>query len=183
MLSLNQVRAGSKIIFKGELYSVIEANHLKMGRGGAKLNTKLRNLLDQSVIDYTFAGEEKLEEASVSYQAAQFLYAEGAKGFFMLTDTFEQVEILLTESSRRFLKEGSPTDLLVWQERVIDVQLPKKIVLEVTYTEPAAKGNTVNAVTKDATLETGATVKVPSFIKVGDQVEINTETGQYSARV
>ncbi len=182
MLSLNQVRVGTKIIYRNAPHSVIEANHLKMGRGGAKLNTKLRNLLDGAVIDYTFAGEEKLEEASVSYQAAQFLYKEPDEAFFMLNDTYEQISLKVRPDQTKYLKEGGNVDLVIWQDRVIDVQVPKKVTLEVTYTEPAAKGNTVNAATKDATLETGAIVKVPMFIKNGDMVEVNTETGTYTAR-
>lgn len=182
MLSLNQVRVGTKIIYKNAPYSVIEANHLKMGRGGAKLNTKMRNLLDGAVIDYTFAGEEKLEEANVSYQSAQFLYQENAEAFFMLNDTYEQISLKVRPDQTKFLKEGGAADLVLWQDRVIDLQVPKKVTLEVAYTEPAAKGNTVNAATKDATLETGAIVKVPMFIKTGDLVEVNTETGLYTAR-
>jgi elongation factor P len=182
MLPLNQVRAGAKIIFRDSPHQVLEANHLKVGRGGAKLTTKLRSLLDGSVIDYTFAGEEKLEEALVSYKGAQYLYSEGTTGFFMLNDTYEQVSLPTRPDQTKFLKEGGSVDLVLWQDQVIDVQVPKKVVLEVQYTEPAAKGNTVNAATKDATLETGATVKVPLFIKTGDLVEVNTETGLYSAR-
>ena len=93
MLALNQVRNGTKIIFRGAPHEVIEASHHKMGRGGAKLNTKIRNLIDGSVIDYTFAGEEKLEEAEISYQEAQFLYQESGNAFCMLADTYEQISL------------------------------------------------------------------------------------------
>jgi len=182
MLSLGQVRPGSKVIFRGLPHEVIEANHHKMGRGGAKLQTKLRNLLDQAVIDYTFAGEERLEEASISYRAAQYLYSEGKTGYFMITDTYEQLMGSLPESQRRFLKEGEKVDLMTWQDQIIGVKLPKKIELEITYTEPAVKGNTANAATKSATLETGVTIQVPLFIKTGDRVFVNTETGQYDSR-
>ncbi len=183
MLSLNQVKGGSKIVFRGSPHEVIEANHLKMGRGGAKLNTKLRNLLDRSIIDYTFAGEERLVEAETYHKSAQFLYAEGQTCHFMLNDTYEQVSIEEKSGKQGFLKDGEKVDLLFWQERVIDIVLPKKIALQVSYTEPGTKGNTVNAALKPATLETGTVVKVPLFIKTGDVVEISTETGEYSGRL
>lgn len=183
MLALNQVRAGTKIIFRDTPYQVIEANHLKVGRGGAKLQTKLRNLIDNSVIDYTFAGEERLEEANVSYQSAQFLYKDSSSAFFMLNGTYEQIVLPSRHEQTKFLTEGGAVDLILWQDKVIGVQVPKKVVLTVSYTEPAAKGNTVNAATKDATLESGAVVRVPLFIKTGDTVEVNTETGLYTSRV
>ncbi len=182
MLSLNQVRNGANIIVRGTPFVVVEAKHLKMGRGGAKLNTKLRNLIDGSVIDYTFAGEEKLEEASVSYRAAQFLYQEGETAHCMLTDTYEQTALPVRSDQTKFLTEGGNVDLVLWQDRVIDLRVPKKVPLTVSYTEPAAKGNTVNAATKDATLETGAVVKVPLFIKTGDLILVNTELGTYDSR-
>jgi elongation factor P len=182
MLALNQVRSGSKIIFHGSPHEVIEASHLKMGRGGAKLQTKLRNLLDQAIIDYTFAGEERLEEAAVRYRAAQYLYAEDKFGHFMLGDTYEQVSAPLNETQSRFLQEGSNVDLMLWNDQVIGVKLPKKVELEVTLADLAVKGNTVNAATKNATLETGATIQVPMFINRGDKILVNTETGQYDSR-
>lgn len=183
MISLNQVRSGAKIIWRNTPHQVLEANHLKVGRGGAKLTTKLRSLIDGTVVDYTFAGEEKLEEANVSYQAAQFLYQENDQAFFMLNDTYEQISLKVRPEQIKFLKEGGAVDLVLWQDQVIDLQVPKKVVLSVSYTEPAAKGNTVNAATKDAQLETGASVKVPLFIKTGDLIEVNTENGLYTARV
>lgn len=183
MISLNQVRAGTKIIFRTVPHQVIEANHLKVGRGGAKLQTKLRSLIDGSVIDHTFAGEERLEEANVTYRAAQYLYQEGSTAFFMLNDTYEQISLPASSDRTKFLTEGGVVDLIIWQEKVIDIQIPKKVSLAVSYTEPAAKGNTVNAASKEARLESGAVIKVPLFIKTGDHVEVNTETGLYSARV
>ncbi len=183
MFSLNQVKAGSKIIFKSEPHEVLESQHLKVGRSGAKLNTRLRNLIDGSVINYTFAGEERLIEAETTHKAAQFLYTDGSGSHFMLSDNFEQVSVNLQSDKQKFLKEGEKADLLFWQDRIIDLLLPKKISLQVTYAEPATKGNTVNAALKTATLETGGQIKVPLFIKAGDLIEINSETGEYRARL
>ncbi len=183
MLSLNQVRVGNKIIFRDQPHEVIEANHHKMGRGGAKLVTKLRNLITQAVIDYTFSGDERLDEADVSYKAAQFLYAENESCFFMVNDTFEQVEITLPKSRSGFLKEGQASDIMFWQSRPLDVKLPSKVELKVTYTEPGFKGNTVSNTLKPATLETGLQVSVPLFINTGDTVKVSTDTGAYDSRV
>lgn len=182
MISLGQVRTGTKIIHRGLPHEVVEANHLKMGRGGAKLQTKLRNLIDQAIYDYTFAGDEKLEEANVGYRAAQFLYKDDRVCHFMLNDTFEQVSLRVNPDKAKFLKDGEPIDLMLWQDRIIDAKVPKKITAAVAYTEPASKGNTVNAAQKNATLETGAIVKVPLFVKTGDLIEVNTESETYSGR-
>ncbi len=182
MLNLGQVKTGSKILFRDVPHEVLEANHLKMGRGGAKLVTKLRNLTNQSVIDYTFAGDEKLDEASLNYQSAQYLYRDGNDGHFMTTDTFETLSLPLPESRTKFLKEGAEVDLLIWQNRPLDVKLPTKATLKVSYTEPGFKGNTASATLKKATLETGAIVNVPLFISIGDAIVVSTQTGQYDAR-
>jgi elongation factor P len=182
MLPLGQVRVGTKIIFRSMPHEVLEANHLKMGRGGAKLQTKLRNLVNQAVYDYTFAGDERLEAAEISYRPAQFLYHEASKGHFMLSDSYEQISLELRETVKRFLKEGEAVDLMFWHEETIGLNLPKKVELAVKYTEPAVRGNTANAATKQAELETGTTVQVPLFVKTGDTVWINTQTGQYDSR-
>lgn len=183
MFSLGQVRAGSKIIFRDQPFEVLEANHHKMGRGGAKLVTKLRNLLDQSVIDFTFAGDEKIEEAAIRYRAAQFLYAEGEQAHCMTSDDYEQVSLTVPSSTQRFLKEGLRVDLMFWQDQPIAIKLPPKVELRVTYTEPGFKGNTTSAALKPATLETGANINVPLFIKTDDTITVNTETGAYDSRV
>lgn len=182
MLPLNQVRTGAKIIFRAAPHEVVEANHHKMGRGGAKLVTKLRNLLTGAVYDYTFAGDEKLEQADLRYRQSQFLYSEGAKGFAMTSDSFETFELNLSDNARKFLREGEQVDLVIWQDQAIDLNLPKKVSLKVTYTEPGYKGNTTSAALKNATLETNATVNVPLFIKQSDVIVVNTESGEYVER-
>jgi elongation factor P len=183
MINLGQVKPGVRIVFRSEPFEVLESNHLKMGRGGAKLVTKMRNLLSQAVIDYTFAGDERLEEATISFQKAQFLYHEDKTSFFMKNDDYEQVSLVLPENRRKFLKEGEDIDLMFWNSRVIDARIPKKVELEITYTEPGFKGDSVSTTLKSATTETGATVMVPLFIKTGDKVRINTETNSYDSRV
>ncbi|OGD61141.1 elongation factor P [Candidatus Berkelbacteria bacterium RIFCSPLOWO2_01_FULL_50_28] len=182
MLSLAQVKVGSKILFRDAPHEVVFVNHIKQGRGQAKLDCKLRSLLTQAIFEQTFQGNDRVEEASLQYSAATYLYREGELAQVMIADTFEQEAVKLPEDRFKFLKEGQPIDLLFWQDKVIDVKLPKKVEMEITYTEPAVSGNTVNAALKPATLETGATVNVPLFVKTGDRITVNTETGQYDSR-
>lgn len=183
MLSLNQAKTGAKIIWREAPHEIVEANHLKVGRGGAKLVTKLRNLLTGAVIDYTFAGDEKLEQAEIRFRIAQYLYSEGDKAFFMTSDDFSTVELSIPKIQQQFLLEGESADLIVWRDQPIAVSLPKKVNLKVTYTEPGFKGNTQSSVQKPAKLETGLEVMVPLFINVGDTIVVNTETGRYDGRV
>ncbi|MEK7171215.1 MAG: elongation factor P [Patescibacteria group bacterium] len=182
MLSLAQVKIGSKILWRDTPHEVIAANHVQAGRGQAKLDTKLRNLLTQAIFEQTFQGNDRIEEAALQYQNATYLYREGDLAQAMLADTFEQVSVDLPPERFKYLKEGQPIDLLYWRDQVIDVRSPKKVELEVTYTEPAVAGNTVNTALKPAELETGATIQVPLFIKTGDTIIVNTETGQYDSR-
>ncbi len=183
MISLGQAKIGTKIIWRQEPHEIIEANHHKMGRGGAKLVTKLRNLISQAVIDYTFQGDEKLEEAEVGYRNSQYLYSEQTTHFFMTNDDFTQFSLVLPKDRVKFLKEGENVDLMIWNNQVIDVKLPKKVELRVTYTEPGFKGDTASAGSKPATVETGAGTQVPLFIQIGDTIRINTDTGAYDSRV
>ncbi len=183
MLSLNQAKNGTTIVFRNEPHRVLEAQHLKVGRGGAKLVAKLKNLSSGAVIEYTFQGDERLEEANVYYKKAQYLYSEAATGNFMIADTYEQVSVNLDSSHTKFLKEGQEVDLAFWNETPIEVRQPKKVELKVEYTEPATKGNTVTAATKPATLETGAVIQVPLFVNSGDVLLVNTENASYDSRV
>ncbi len=183
MLSLAQVKIGSKILWRGAPHEVVSATHVQAGRGQAKLDTKLRNLLTQAIFEQTFQGNDRIEEALLRHINATYLYREDFLAQTMLADTFEQVFVKLSPERFNYLKEGQPIDLLFWGDVVIDVKSPKKVELEVTYAEPAEKGNTVNAAQKTATLETGATIQVPLFIKMGDRIVVNTETGQYDSRV
>lgn len=182
MLSLSQVKIGSKIMFRETPHEVISANPVRSGRGQAKLNTKLRNLLTEAIFSQTFQGNDRIEEASLGYKNATYLYRDGDSAQVMLSDNFEQTAVKLPKDRFKYLIEGQSVDLNFWRDRVIDVKLPKKVELAVSYTEPAEKGNTVNAALKPATLETGAEVLVPLFVRAGERVIINTETGQYDSR-
>lgn len=184
MLSINVLKIGTKIIYNRQPMEVIFAQHSKLGRGGGILRTKLRNLADGSIVEKTFAGAEKIEEAELETKKAQFLYQDTAGYHFMDSATFEQLSLSQDQLGKLadFLKEGGGVDILNFDNKPININLPIKIVLEVTYTEPGFRGNTASTVTKPATLETGSQIQVPLFIKPGDKVVVNTRTGEYVER-
>ncbi len=155
-----------------------------MGRGGSIVNVKLKNLLDGSVIPKTFKGQEKIEPAEVNNKVVQYLYRDGEVFYFMDPESFEQFELSadIVDSAAGFLKEGDELTIQLFEGRVINIELPKNLFLEVTYTEDVVKGDTTSSVLKNATVETGIVVKVPAFIKQGDVISIDTSTGEYRER-
>jgi len=168
----------------GKPFRVTEYSQKVMGRGGSIVNVKLKNLIDGSVIPKTFKGQEKIERAEVSNKTVQYLYANDQDFFFMDPDTFDQFELGadVVDTAANYLKEGDMLNLQFFGDRVINVELPKNLYLEVTYTEDVVKGDTTSSVLKDAKLETGLSVKVPSFIKTGDIISVDTVTGEYRER-
>lgn len=168
----------------GQPYRVIEYSQKVMGRGGSIVNVKLKNLITGAVIPKTFKGQEKIDRADVATQTVQYLYNDSETFYFMDPKSFEQFELPadIVDTAASFLKEGNELSLQLFDGRVINVELPKNVYLEVTYTEDVVKGDTTSNVLKDATLETGAIVKVPSFIKTGDIISVDTATGDYRER-
>ncbi|HXK52512.1 elongation factor P [Candidatus Nomurabacteria bacterium] len=164
-------------------YLVLKYTHTKVARSGANVKVKAKSLLNGSVIEKSYNGTTKLEEADIFRKSAQYLYKEGGY-IFMDPDTFEQFTIpedILGESAQ-FLREGESVQVLYFEDAPISVELPISMLFEVTYTEPGFKGNTVSNVYKDATVDNGAVVKVPSFINIGEKVKIDTRTGEYISR-
>lgn len=168
----------------GKPYRVIEYGQKVMGRGGSIVNVKLKNLIEGSVIPKTFKGQDKIETAEVRNRGVQYLYSDAETFYFMDPETFEQFELPadLVDDAKWYLKEGDMLSLQFFGEKVINVELPKNIYLEVTYAEDVVKGDTTSSVLKDAKLETGLTIKAPSFIKTGDIVSVDTSTGEYRER-
>lgn len=168
----------------GQPYRVIDYNQKVMGRGGSIVNVKLKNLITGAVIPKTFKGQDKIESAEVTSKTVQYLYNDGSAFFFMDPNSFEQFELSadLVDEVKNFMKEGDELALQFFDGKVITVEMPKNVYLEVTYTEAVVKGDTTSSVLKDATLETGAVVKVPAFIKVGDIISVDTSTGEYRER-
>lgn len=184
MLGITDLKKGALIQLDGKPYRVIEYSQKVMGRGGSIVNVRLKGLLDGSVIPKTFKGSDKLEPAHVENRTVQYLYTDGTSYHFMDGATFEQFELPadMVEDTAPYLKDGTDVTLQFFDNKVINVELPNSLFLEVTYTENVVKGDTTSSVLKDATLETGLTIKVPSFIKVGDVVKVDTRTGDYLER-
>lgn len=164
---------------------MIFREHSKLGRGGAILRSKIKNLLTGAILDITFKGNEKFEEAKMSRSRAQFTYKDAGKFNFMDSQTFEQFELDKNQIGTQgdFLKEGVEVDVLSWNGKPINISLPFKVDVKVVEAPPAIKGNSAGAVTKQVVLETGAKINAPIFIKAGDVVKVNTETGEYVERV
>lgn len=184
MYQPTDLKKGTVCQIDGKPYRVTEYNQKVMGRGGSIVSVKLKNLIDGSVIPKTFKGQEKIERAEVSTKSVQYLYNDGANYFFMDPESFEQFELTAetVDEAKDYLKEGDMLSLQLFGEKIINVELPKNLYLEVTYTEDVVKGDTTSNVLKDATLETGKIVKVPAFIKVGDIISVDTMTGEYRER-
>ena len=185
MYGVTDLKKGVLITLDGKPYRVIDYAQKVMGRGGSIVNVRLKNLLDGSVIPKTFKGAEKIEPASVENRTVQFLYRDGDTFYFMDGQSFEQFELsddVVSSDIAEYLKEGNEVDLQSYQGKVINVELPNNLLLEVTYTENVVKGDTTSSVLKDATLETGKVIKVPAFIKIGDIVKVDTRTGDYLER-
>ncbi|MDB5164750.1 MAG: elongation factor [Candidatus Saccharibacteria bacterium] len=184
-LSITDLKKGTVFQWEGQPFRVVDYNQKVMGRGGSIVNVRIKSLLDGKVLEKTFKGNEQLDRADVTTDAVQYLYSDGTTFFFMNEDSFEQFEVAadLVGDSAGYLKEGDRVQLQFFDGRPINVELPKNVPLLVTYTEDAVKGDTSSSITKDATLETGITIKVPAFIKQGDVLSVDTTTGAYRERV
>src|SRR6476661_2610125 len=175
-LSITNLKKGVIFQWEGEPFRVVEYNQKVMGRGGSIVNVRIKSLLDGKVLEKTFKGNEQLDSADVSNQNVQYLYSDGTTFFFMNEDTFEQFEVPadLVGDGAAYMKEGDKLQLQFFDGRPINVELPKNVPLKVTYAENVVKGDTANAVTKNAELETGITIRVPAFVKTGDIISVDT---------
>ncbi len=184
MLSISEIKLGKILKVNNEPFIVIKADHHKMGRGGAVLKTKLKNLINGSVLEKTFQGNDKAEPAETEKKKANYMYKDDDNAFFMDNQSFEQFELSLDQigSKQKFLKDGTDVDVLYFDEKPVAVDLPIKIELKVVSAPPGVKGNSVGNVTKQVELETGATISVPMFVNEGDVIRINTDTEEYAER-
>ncbi|HVV66736.1 MAG TPA: elongation factor P [Candidatus Saccharimonadales bacterium] len=185
-LSITDLRKGTIFEWEGEPFRVMEYKQKVMGRGGSIVNVRIKSLLPGGkVLDKTFKGNEQIEQADVATQPVQYLYSDGTSFFFMNGESFEQFEVPadLMGDNAGYIKEGDTVQLQFFNDKPISVELPKNVPLKVTYAENAVKGDTSTSITKDATLETGLTIKVPAFIKQGDVISVDTATGAYRERM
>jgi elongation factor P len=169
----------------GSVFKILEFQHVKPGKGGAFVRTKLRRASDGNVIDRTFRAGEKFRPVRTEARRMQFLYADGSNAHFMDTESFEQIEVPQSaiEDALRWMKPSSEVDLLFIDGRATEVQMPSAVDLEITQTDPGMRGDSVTGGgTKPATLETGAVIQVPLFVEQGERVRVDTRSGDYVAR-
>lgn len=182
---MNDLKIGSVFKYEAEPYIVIQSSHVHMGRGGSTLRVKMKNFVNGKVFERTFKPGEKIEEARIETRRANFLYSDASKAHFMIEDDYDQVNLSKDEvgDRLRFLKEGAQADIIFFEGSPVGVEVPKKVKLKVVLSPGAVRGNTASGnVTKIVALETGLEIPVPLFIREGDSLVINTDTGEYVER-
>ncbi|MBP7807087.1 elongation factor P [Candidatus Saccharibacteria bacterium] len=182
---ITDLKKGTVFQMDGVPYRVTEYSQKVMGRGGSIVNVKIKSLLDGRVLDKTFKGNEAVEPADVVNKNVQYLYSDGAKFYFMDNESYEQFELPAEDMAdqKGYMKEGDTVQAQLFDGHVINIELAKNVPLKVTYAEDVVKGDTTSSVMKDATVETGITIKVPAFVKTGDLISVDTATGAYRERV
>ena len=186
MASTSDFRNGMVIAYSNDLYTIVQFQHVKPGKGAAFVRTKLKSVTTGKVIENTFPAGSKVNEARVERRPYQYLYKDEIGFVFMHTQTFEQINVAenMIENSE-FLKEGQEVELIVHAdtENILSVELPQFVVMEITYTEPGVKGDTATNTLKPATIETGSMVMVPLFINTGEKIKVDTRDKSYVERV
>ena len=185
MVSTNQFKNGNHIEVEGTIFKIVEFQHVKPGKGGAFVRTKLRRASDGAVIDRTFRAGEKFRAVRTEARKMQFLYADGTDAHFMDSESFEQIAVPegTVSEALRWTKPSTEVDVLFIDDQPSDIQLPSAVDLEVTETEPGLRGDTASGGgTKPATLETGASIQVPLFVGVGERVRVDMRSGEYVSR-
>ena len=185
MISAGEFRNGATIEYEGEIYTVIEFQHVKPGKGAAFVRTKLRNLKTGTTIEKTFRPTEKMPKAHIERKDMQYLYSDGELFHFMDVETYDQIALNKEQlgDSLTFVKENDMVKILSHKGIVFGIEPPLFVELEIIETEPGFKGDTATGATKPATVETGAIVQVPLFIEIGEKIKIDTRTGEYLSRV
>ncbi|HWC10110.1 MAG TPA: elongation factor P [Acidimicrobiales bacterium] len=184
-VSTNDLKNGMALDLPDGLFTVVEFQHVKPGKGGAFVRTKLKNVRTGAVLDRTYRADEKLEQAIIDKREMQYLYREGDHHVFMDTSTYDQlhVDVPALGNADTFLKEGDSAVLQMYGADVVGIDLPASVELTVTETEPGLQGDRVSGARKAATLETGLVVSVPLFVNSGDRIKVDTRSGEYLTRV
>ena len=185
MISAGELRNGVTMEYEGEIYSVLEFQHVKPGKGAAFVRTRLKNIKTGAVVEKTFRPTEKMSKAHIDRQDMQYLYTDGELYHFMNNETFDQIALNASDvgDALKFVKENENVKILSHDGNVFGIEPPLFVELEITDTEPGSAGNTAQGATKPAVVETGATVQVPLFINQGEIIKIDTRTGEYLSRV
>ena len=183
-ISTNDLKNGMALNLPEGLMTVVEFQHVKPGKGGAFVRTKLKNYRTGAVLDRTFRADEKVPLAVIDKREMQFLYREGNDYVFMDNDTYDQLHVAPTSlgDAVKYLKEGDSAILPMYKDEVVGVDLPAAVELEVTETEPGIQGDRVSGARKPAVLQTGITVQVPLFVETGERIKVDTRTGEYLTR-
>ncbi|XVE84332.1 hypothetical protein DITRI_Ditri17bG0004100 [Diplodiscus trichospermus] len=183
-LSSNDIKVGTNLEVDGAPWRVLEFLHVKPGKGAAFVRTKMRNYITGNTVEKTFRAGSTIDEANVFKETKQFTYKDGSQFVFMDLSTFEETRLNEAEvgDKTKWLKEGMDCNLLFWNGKVIDFELPITVQLTVVDVDPGLKGDTASGGSKPATLDTGAVVNVPLFINIGDEILVDTRTGQYMSR-
>lgn len=184
MISSNDFRSGVTIVLDNSVWRVIEFLHVKPGKGSAFVRTKLKNAQTGNVIEKTFRAGESVPQANIEKLTMQHTYKDGDQFVFMDVETFEEARLDANQIGDRvkFLKEEMEVNILFWDGKVLDVELPTSVILEITDTDPGVKGDTATGGTKPAIVETGAQVMVPLFISIGERIKVDTRDGSYLGR-
>ena len=184
MINVNDFKTGVTISYDGNIYQVLDFQHVKPGKGAAIVKAKLKNLRTGSITEVSFNSGIKVPQAHVEKVKMQYLYSSGDAYTFMNMNTYEQVELKASqiEYEAKFLKEGLEVLIFFYEGEMLGMELPEKITYTVTHTEPAVKGNTTNNALKEAVMENGLMVKVPLFIEQGEQIVVSTKDGKYDSR-
>ena len=184
MISATELKNGIAFLHYGKPYQVIKYNLIKLGRGSASVRVSARNLETGGVEEISYQSNATVEGANTSKRKLQYLYKDGTNAYFMDGRTFEQIEIPLgvLGDQTLFIKEGSESTVLFWEDKALSVDLPPKVVMTVSQTDPGVKGNSAANIYKSAVLENGLKVKVPLFINVGEKIRVDTRTGDYIER-
>ena len=183
-VSTNDLKNGMSLDLPEGLFSVVEFQHVKPGKGGAFVRTKLKNVRSGAVIERTYRADEKLEQAIIDKRDMQFLYRDGADYVFMDTTSYDQMQVppdALGEAPN-YLKEGDAANVQMYNNEIVGVELPAAVELTVTETEPGMQGDRVSGARKPATLQTGHVVQVPLFVNIGDVIKVDTRSGEYLTR-
>jgi elongation factor P len=185
LISTNQFKNGNHIDVEGTVFKILEFQHVKPGKGGAFVRTKLRRASDGNVIDRTFRAGEKFRPVRTEVHKLQYLYKDGNDAHFMDVETYEQIQIPETVLAEplQWMRDSDEVEVLYIDDVASDVQLPSALDFEVTHTEPGLRGDTASGGgSKPATIETGATIQVPLFVNIGDRIRVDTRTGDYVSR-
>ena len=185
MYSTSDFRRGLKVEIDGKPYEIVDFQHVKPGKGGAFVRTKLKHILTGRVIDETFRSGEKVGKPDITMQDMQFLYKEGEDFVFMDLESYEQKNIPATQVGEKggYIREAETLKVFLYNGELFDIELPASVAMEVIETEPGIQGDRVTGATKPAKLETGITVNVPLFITQGERIKVDTRTGEYISRV